>query len=256
LIRPYYLLFLLAGGMVVSCKTQREEKPQDISFEQKTINTAYPEGCKSSDSTCTYFHVSYPQFAGLDSAVLRKLTAMIDTSLVWDNKEERGKPMRQQATEFIASYIEVRNTIPDLNEVWYYTGDVTPQRIDDKVLSVAIHGEYYTGGAHGSEGKHFININPSTGAVVALGDILKDNYEQQLTLQAEKNFREKYKLSSTASLQENGFDFPDDAFQLTDNYGFTDEGIVFYYNNYEIAAYVNGPTELVVPYQSLGELLR
>ena len=70
----------------------------------------------------------------------------------------------------------------------------------------------------------------------------------------EHNFNEQvtqHELPDTASLNENYYEFPDDKFQLNQNYGFRKDGIVFYYNNYEIAPYAAGPTEVVIPYESV-----
>jgi hypothetical protein len=40
-------------------------------------------------------------------------------------------------------------------------------------------------------------------------------------------------------------------FTLNDNYGFRKEGIVFFYNVYEIGSYAEGPTEILIPYERL-----
>jgi hypothetical protein len=77
-----------------------------------------------------------------------------------------------------------------------------------------------------------------------------------LTKIAEQIFRKVKEIPDTASLNENYFEFPDDTFQLNKNYGFKKEGIVFYYNNYEIAPYAAGPTDVVIAYEHLKEWLK
>jgi hypothetical protein len=85
---------------------------------------------------------------------------------------------------------------------------------------------------------------------------LKEGYEEKLTQLGEKAFRKERALTDTASLQKNYFEFPANKFTLNQNYGFTKEGIVFYYNSYEIAAYAAGPTEVIIPYEEIKGWLR
>ena len=77
-----------------------------------------------------------------------------------------------------------------------------------------------------------------------------------LMKEAEKEFRKVRELSDTASFISHGFEFEDDRFSLTENYGFAPEGIVFVYNSYDVAAYAIGPTQIIVPYEGLREWLK
>ncbi|MFZ6013440.1 MAG: RsiV family protein, partial [Bacteroidota bacterium] len=106
-------------------------------------------------------------------------------------------------------------------------------------------------GAHGGAGTYFINMNPQTGKEVKLDDILKSGYANVLLKEGEKAFRMVRDLADTTSFYDYGFEFPDNKFQLNDNYGFIQEGIVFFYNRYEIAPYAAGPTQIVIPYEKL-----
>jgi hypothetical protein len=67
----------------------------------------------------------------------------------------------------------------------------------------------------------------------------------------EEEFRAERELGPEVSLEEAGFSFPDNRFSLNDNYGFSKEGIVFFFNGYEVAAYAEGPTAIVIPYEKL-----
>jgi len=40
-----------------------------------------------------------------------------------------------------------------------------------------------------------------------------------------------------------------------DNFAVTKEGLKFYYNNYEIAPYASGPTEILITYSELNDLI-
>src|SRR5690606_41700766 len=45
-------------------------------------------------------------------------------------------------------------------------------------------------------------------------------------------------------------------FQSSDNFAFTDQGIVVKYNSYELAPYSYGQPELLIPYSELSDVLR
>ena len=124
-------------------------------------------------------------------------------------------------------------------------------RRSDTLISITVAQDYYTGGAHGGAETYFINVNPKTGAEFTLDNLFKTGYQEALTNAGEQIFRKVHELPDTASLNENYYEFPDDKFQLNQNYGFRKDGIVFYYNNYEIAPYAAGPTEVVIPYESV-----
>lgn len=49
--------------------------------------------------------------------------------------------------------------------------------------------------------------------------------------------------------------FEGDQFQLPLNIFYTDKGLLLYYNRYEIAAYADGPKELLIPYEELKNFL-
>lgn len=251
-----YLPYLLLAGIALGCSTRKDERTTPVSFEMKKITAASPGGCQDG-AACASFDVSYPQFSGWDSLRTLRLAAIIDTSLMrYDDAAARGKTMRQQADDFIKGHQDLKAEMPALAEAWHYKGTITPLVLADSLVSLEIREEYYTGGAHGGSSRHFINIRPESGADVTLTSLLKSGYEEPLTRLGEKIFRDSHNLSPTASLLENSFEFPDDKFQLPSNYGFAKDGIVFYYNSYEIGPYSSGPTELIIPYTNLKQLMR
>ena len=60
-----------------------------------------------------------------------------------------------------------------------------------------------------------------------------------------------FNLKLQEKLKENGFNdyFFGDSFQLPENIGFSDEGVILLYNVYEIAPYSEGITEFTIPFE-------
>lgn len=247
------LLFIL---LLMSCATSNETKESPISYEQKTFRLESQGGCKADTLQCAYFEVTYPEFAGMDAEVSRGISKKIDAAVSLGNPESQGQSMEQIGKIFIQDYDDFKSEIPDAFGGWHYTAKVEVEVLTDSLLSLSVHDEYYTGGAHGGSGVYFINVDPRTGDEFTLDNFFKPGYSDALTNLGNKVFRQTRNLSDTSSLSENYFEFPEDKFQLNKNYGFTQEGVVFFYNSYEIAPYAAGPTEVVIPYKDVKEWIR
>lgn len=117
-----------------------------------------------------------------------------------------------------------------------------------KYLTLAINGNTYMGGAHGSPTEALNTFEAQTGKMLVWDDLVTDlNAVQAL---AEKKVRE-----ARADVFNEGFEF-DETFQfvLPVNYGLTEEGIFLYYSHYEIMPYAMGATEVTLSFEELGAL--
>lgn len=245
---------LLLGSCAV--KEKPEEVKQQVTFEMKVFKRESATGCVSDSIACASYEVEYPVFTGLDSAVAHKIHQQITAMVSMGNPEMEDKPMDSIAADFIAGFEEFGAEMEGEVMGWYYGATAKVEVLTDSLISISVQDEYFTGGAHGGSGVYYFNINPHTGAEFTLDNFLKEGHKQPLTTIAEGLFRKERELADTASFSENGFEFPEDQFQLNQNYGFTKEGIVFYYNNYEVGPYVLGPTQVIIPYTSLSEWIK
>ena len=251
-----YFQFLTLCIVIFSCDTKKETKETPVSFELKTFRIESAGGCKADTLPCAYYEVIYPEFAGIDSAVIKKISRQMDASVSMGNPEAQGQTMKQIGEGFIKDYDDFKGEMPEAFGGWHYRAKVNVEVLVDTLLSLSVNEEYYTGGAHGGAGVYFINLNPQTGKEFMLDNLLKSGYKEALTNLGNKNFRKVRELADTASLNENYFEFPENRFELNKNYGFKKEGIVFFYNSYEIAPYAAGPTEVLIRYEDLKEWIK
>jgi hypothetical protein len=250
-----YALAAVAGiSVFTSCTSPKEEKSL-IGYEMKTYRLTSRPGCDG-DSACAEFEVSYPIFTGIDSVISQKINRELELVFSLGDPEAETKTLVQEATEFVESYKTFTSEVPDVDHGWFFHGEARVNILTDTLITIRIDEQYYTGGAHGGGGRYFVNINPATGNKVELGSIFKPGFEAQLAKAAEAAFRKNRELSPEADLLENGFEFPDNRFRLNDNYGFTTDGVVFFYNSYEIASYAAGPSEVFVPYSEVLDWLK
>jgi len=71
---------------------------------------------------------------------------------------------------------------------------------------------------------------------------------------AEQSFRAEKGIDAEQNLNEAGY-FWDQQFSLPQNAGIVENGILLYYNTYEVAPYVSGPTTLIFEWDSIRHLV-
>lgn len=242
------LLSLLAVGLFVSCERLKEDRA--LTFEMKSFRLESSPGCSSDTTACATFQVDYPVFSGLDSLAIKAINARIE---YWLGGGAEGIPknMVVLGNDFIRDFEQFKSEMPEYGMGWNMEANVSVLLASDSLISLQVDVESFTGGAHGSYVTNFINIEPTTGTAYLLDSFLKPGYEEVLNRLGEEDFRSQRELEQSASLEEAGFNFPSNEFKLNDNYGFRKEGIVFFFNSYEIAAYAEGPTEILIPYEEL-----
>ena len=112
----------------------------------------------------------------------------------------------------------------------------------------------FLGGAHPLSIVQFANYDLQSGKRISIDDIILPQARPELVKLAEDVFRATRELDSESSLADMGFDFKDGQFDLPENMALTQDALIFYFNPYEIAAYVYGPSEIKVYFSQMGDL--
>lgn len=232
----------------VACQPLREENAN--AFETRTFRLESEPGCASDTVACASFQVSYPHFTSIDSTVQAAITGRIEYWLS-GGADGEVKTISVLGNDFIRDFSQFVTDMPDYGMGWNYSARVSVLVATDSLISLQVDVESFTGGAHGSYTTNYVNVDPVTGAPYLLDSFLRPGYQEVLNRLGERDFRLQRALEENLSLEEAGFNFPENQFQLNDNYGFRKEGIVFFFNSYEIAAYSEGPTEILIPYEEL-----
>jgi hypothetical protein len=243
--------------LIASCTGTNEAKypPINVKVTPKTYQHASQPTNQDSSAIATY-KVSYHAFEGLDKKVQQKVTYKLDSILTQGYSEGLPLTIQQASQEFVHQFEEYQMEDPQSKQGWYFSATVGVNILSDSLISMVIFRDEFTGGDHSNTRTDFLNINPHTGENVLLAHELEAGFENDLTAIAEKIFRNVRQIPEAASLSSSYFDFPENKFRLTNTYGFTKRGIVFYYNNYEVAPYAMGPTEVTVPYEKIKDWLQ
>jgi hypothetical protein len=237
--------FLVIAIFVAGCTSLKKEESL-APFTFKTYKVESAGGCSDSVA-CATFEVVYPVFPEMNEKVSAELLRLINNQIEGDE----GKVLEQKGMDFILSFKKFQTEMPDNELGWSSSTDVSVLVYSDSLISLQVETDAFTGGAHGSHVVRYINIDPATGHPYLLDSFLRPGYAEFLREEGEAEFRNERELEPGVSLEEAGFSFPNNQFSLNENYGFRKEGIVFFYNGYEVAAYADGPTAIVIPYEKL-----
>lgn len=212
----------------------------------------YPD----TDKVVLNLSYAYPQFVGEEGAfeypeqaeVLNKLNQQF---LDKANNFENG--FEDDILKFAYEDYEFRG-----NDGYFFPHEyshyfeVTYDNIE--LISILEQTYCYTGGAHGSTIQNANIYNLNTGEILGLSDILKGEPSEitallQKTVLDEINSKEDYYWEDIASILQN---------MSLENWNFylTQEGLVLYFQQYEIAPYATGLPSFVLPFAGNEDLFQ
>jgi hypothetical protein len=237
--------------LAVSCG-KLQEKPV-VDFAAKDFKLESRANCSVNDSIpCASFEVRYPVFLSLDTVVRRSITDRI--AYIINGSEGEAKSLEQAGGDFLKDFEQFMKEMPNYGLSWYFKGYAEVMVASDTLISLEVSSESFTGGANALYTTNYVNIDPKTGTAYLLDAMLRPGYEDELNRLAEEDLYEQLGLSETDSLDSP--EYPIEKFKLNENYGFRKEGIVFYFNDYEVPSSAEGPTEILIPYEKLQGWIR
>jgi Deacetylase PdaC/Protein of unknown function (DUF3298) len=111
------------------------------------------------------------------------------------------------------------------------------------------------GGAHPNTYAGFLNIDLNTNKTL-LNTELVDSVKIMPIVEAAFQEHWKTELQGSKKYEEKGFFIENDKLPLPVEIGMTAENVIFFYNPYEIGAYVMGSTELTIPRSKLEGMIK
>jgi hypothetical protein len=157
---------------------------------------------------------------------------------------------------FLEAFREFAADFPDSPGGWFLERTVEVEAASPDLLALGMEELTYTGGAHPNSRKRYRTLDPETGAVLSLSDLLQPGFEERLRSAGERAFRAVRGLGPEVDLAEAGFfQASGGRFELNDNFAPLGDGLAFHFDPYEIAAYAAGPTDLIIPWSEISELI-
>ena len=232
---------LLIAFMALSCA-----KEKTTSFYTKSITEKELSICEI--SPCPEITVDYTQIRNNDKVskkINQKIKDIIIEGFIFEDENISAyKTIEEAASQFITDYQIDKEDFPDMAAEYVANLSVNLLHDTEDLYCFEINQYLYTGGAHGYGSTTFLNINPKTGEELSVESLFKS--QKEFVAFAEKKFRVSQNISLEESINSTGFWFEDDTFYLPENPGFTQDSIIFVYNQYDIASYADGPIEFKI----------
>lgn len=167
--------------------------------------------------------------------------------------DEEKKDLETVLTSFNTDYVNFTNDFPEATEpVWELSIETELTYQSEDIITIAISTYVFEGGAHGNDQIKFLNLDAKTGKTLRQRDIIK----------SEKDFKTLAKTHFVKSIETEDKDlkiedfFFGKPFQLPENIGFSEDGLILLYNVYEVASYAQGYTEFVIPFEDVESYLK
>ncbi|MGX1927824.1 DUF3298 domain-containing protein [Flagellimonas sp. 2504JD4-2] len=225
------------------------ENGDKLTFEPIEISN---EACED----CSKIEIAIPR--ALDETLISNqinnaLEEEIITLLSFDEGQEIST-IDDAIDSFTTSYKELKSRFPDESVGWEASVESDVSYEDNDILTLDFNAYSFTGGAHGYGSTSFLNFDKRKDTELENWELF-DDLEGFLKF-AEIKFRIQEDIPQDDNINSTGFMFERDAFHLSENVGYTEEGITLIYNQYEIASYADGPITLTLPYAEVNKYLK
>ncbi|MCD8270381.1 MAG: DUF3298 and DUF4163 domain-containing protein [Parabacteroides sp.] len=260
-----FLISIFVGG----CNTEtKKTTDNDIKFDSINVEKTYhllenPENPNCNLQINFIYPVKYD-----NQEMLKKLQKQFVLSFFGDNYVTLSpeEAVAKYTEDYLNSYKELEEDFKaDLAKdddtpvgAWYSYYEMSSNDIaynKNDILSYMVNFENYTGGAHGAHAYNNHVINLKTGDIIKEEDIFIENYEDDLAQILIDRIAKQNNVDNPKELENVGFFSVDEIFP-NGNFLVDDYGITYTFNEYEIAAYVVGATNVHLPYEEIQYLLK
>jgi hypothetical protein len=234
----------------------KKNDTDDVNIDFKTIvmSKSYKDSTSGTEDS-TYMTISYVEM--IKGPNKDKINSYIQKELIQDSyysEEKETKNFQDILDSFIEDFKQFKKEEPEYPQNWFYEMNAKVEYYSQNILCLDLSQGGYTGGAHGNSYTQYINLNLKNADPLILKDLLVKDFEPKLNELIDKKFRELKDLKPGDNLEDKGGLF-ENKIKHNQNFAVTNEGLLFYYNNYEIAPYSEGPTELLITYKELNKLI-
>lgn len=253
-----YVLLLSMVILVTIQSCEKQDAPVAVDFERRSLTFGHGD-CASDTSACCRVELAWPYAVTGLQAVADSINGFSEgfvlsrlAGFITESRHVAAIP-ESLAQAFCDEYTAFRARFPDTAQQWWIEIRGDTVYVGDSVVTLRMELSAYPGGAHPVNEVEYRSFDLTTGHTMRPDDVVTDN--ASLTVRAEAAFRLVRGLSPDAGMKESGFWFADNSLALPDNFGILGEGVVFYYNYYDIAPRYFGPTEVVLTWGDLDGIL-
>jgi hypothetical protein len=247
-------LLLALHGLIGGCGGGAP--PPRVSFVRHQTEDTY--GDCLDEPGCTRITLRWVELTAAPTGAARdSITRFVRDALL--KPYEGGEPFASVDSvmaEFLAAWRTSAAQFPDGAIPWRYERRIEVLGDTLGVLSLAVSEAGFTGGAHPANEVRFTMFDTHAGRRLRLADLMRDGTRDSLDAIGERAFRRVRRLPADRPINDAGFWFEGGAFRVNDNVAVTRDGLLFYFNDYEVAPHALGSTQFVLPWRDVRPLVR
>ena len=216
------------------------EEVKPLEFETSVIDNSYKADIE----------VAFDK-AKTNSEIAQKVNTAITSEIMKSiPNSETHKTVEEALKAFDTDFTNFKNEFPDSEQTWALAIETEVLYKTENIITMGLSAYSDAGGAHGNDSIQFLNFNAETGELYSNEELFSD-------IEGFKKLAETYFLDHMKNEGSNISEFFfGKSFQLPENIGFNEEGVILLYNVYEIASYNQGYTEFVIPMENVQEFLK
>ena len=250
----------------IACNPSEKKDTRETSTDLKTGHVAKQDyGTCDTVKTAGVFIKIATWLPSDSSAAANNIRTQLDKKLVdrinsyGDSASIASRPEAKVSVKaayevFLKNYNDFKKDFPDAPGCWFVELKGDTVMVTPKVLLYQLDHFSFMGGAHPNSFRSLHVFDSVTGEEKEAKTFIADS--TALLKKVEAEFRKIEKLDASANLEESGYFLLNHKFFIPANYTFTKEGVLFYYNPYEIAAYARGAISFTIPYKELDGIVK
>ena len=260
-----FLISVFVSGCNIGTKKTTDN---DVTFDSISVDKTYHLLENPENPNCNLqINFTYP--AKYDNKdILKKIQQQFVYSYFGDGYENLSP--EEATAKYTEDYLNNYKDLEDEYKAEVAKADETPvgawfsyfeMSSDDiaynknDILSYTVNFENYTGGAHGAHSFTNHVIDMKTGNPIKEDDIFIEGFQEDLAQILIDRIAKHNTVENPKELENIGFFSIDEIFP-NGNFLIDDNGITYTFNEYEIAAYVVGATNVHLPYEEIQYLLK
>lgn len=263
------IVFAVLAFAGFSCKDKKTGNQDTLSLLNGSLKvTTYLFDDPTKQSLDIDVSIEYP-LSYSDPAILMKVRKLVlldfypEADSVYDNPVDAIEAYIDDYKKFFKesegdlTEDAMINESDESNSVspWNNTEKMIIRHNANGLFSYTIFSDRFTGGAHG--GKNFLNtvVDLKTGEKITEDDLFSETTKPLIVNMIINKIMKMQKVAKASDLQDIGF-FDAAEIGLNKNFYLNEKGLTYTYNEYEIAAYAVGTTDVLLTYNEIADLLK
>jgi hypothetical protein len=226
------------------------QKPKPFMFSNYSVSFTQLPIPNDSSRSCT-FSVNIPMIEDGNPILVDSINAFIGNTFFANLSNTKLNLKEKVKAEFDSLYQTYLRDFSEFNSsdfplVHRFDIKIVVAFYNEKYVTLKNDNYDYAGGAHGNYNTMYYVFNAQNGKLLtSINDLVSDTLKLKET--AKQQFYKLKNIDASKPINEQGYWFEKNTFNLNNNFGLLQDTLIFTFNPYEITSYAEGQTEIKIP---------